>query len=111
MYRLINMLVNFGVTSDVDADEIKKTRILNLILLIATPLVVYFMMHNYINKLYPVAIANTVIFLRNIAFFYFNYKQKIYHARVIFSLIGTLTTSLSAVWFHNGMEYLLMVNM
>src|SRR6476469_8824200 len=111
MLRLLQSITHLGVTKESDEDEARKTRILNIVFLIGTPVVIYYLIKNYTEELFPLAAMNMVLLARNLLFFYFNYKQKIYHARIVLSLVGTVTTALSAVWFHNGMENFLLLNM
>jgi two-component system, sensor histidine kinase and response regulator len=111
MYRLLKMLVNIGVTNDVIAEEVRKTKILNIICIISTPVIVFYLFKNSLEGLYPVAAMNVFLLIRNLFFFYFNYKHKYYHARILLSLSGTISLSLGAIWFENGSEYYLLVNM
>lgn len=111
LLALIHRFANIGVHNGLDPVERKKTRVLNFVVLLAQ-------IHNFIFifiNLYERHYYNVVLLSLNMTggllFLVINYYRYVQTARIILSILSTISICLSAILFQNGNEYYLITNL
>lgn len=109
--RAIKNILNVGIHATLDPIELKKTRVLNLCVLLG-------MFHNLVFipiNLYEEHFWNVGLLILNftggLVFLLVNYYSYIQLARVILNVLSTASLCLSAIKFQNGNEYFLIANL
>lgn len=107
----IRNILDFGIHATLDPIELKKTRVLNLCVLLG-------MLHNLVFipiNLYEGHFWNVGLLLLNftggLIFLLINFYSYIQTARIILNLLSTASICLSAIKFQNGNEYFLITNL
>jgi two-component system sensor histidine kinase/response regulator len=111
MSTLLKRFLDMGVTDLLSFEEKKKIRLLNLGCMIALPILVTFFCINISQGLYLLALHNLFFILGNSFYLYINYKHRYQFARLLLSFISTVFFSFGAVYFQNGSEYFLLMNL
>ncbi|MFL9485269.1 sensor histidine kinase [Chitinophagaceae bacterium LWZ2-11] len=110
MKELLSHIVNLGIDDDTPFDEIKKTRLTNLIIFPAIPYAATFVIINLLQHRYGLALFCSVFVMEGLFILYINYKKKYLFARAIFVFCSIILFTLSALFYHNGAEYHLILN-
>lgn len=111
LLSFIQKIANIGVHNGLDPVEQKKTRVLNFVVLLGQ-------IHNFIFifiNLYEGHYYNVGLLSLNmiggLLFLVINYYRYVQVARIILSILSTISLCLSAVLFQNGNEYYLITNL
>ncbi len=109
--RAIKNLLDIGIHARLDPIELKKTRVLNLCVLLGLLSNVIFIPINIYEGHYwnvGLLLLNTIGIL---VFLLINYYQYIQTARLILNVLSTISICISAIKFQNGNEYFLITNL
>lgn len=111
LLSFIQRFANIGVHNDLDPVERKKTRVLNFVVLLGQ-------IHNFtfiFINLFEGHYYNVGLLSLNMAggllFLVINYYRYVQTARIILSILSTISLCLSAILFQNGNEYYLITNL
>ncbi len=109
--RAIRNLLDIGIHTTLDPIELKKTRVLNLCVLLG-------LLHNLVFipiNIYEGHYWNVGLLILNtsggLIFLLINYYKYIQTARLILNILATASLCLSAIKFQNGNEYFLIANL
>lgn len=109
--RAIRNLLDIGIHATLDPIELKKTRVLNLCVLLGILNNLVFIPINIYEEHYwnvGLLMLNTT---GGLIFLLINYYKYIQTARLILNLLSTASLCLSAIKFQNGNEYFLIANL
>ncbi len=109
--RAIRNILDFGIHATLDPIELKKTRVLNLCVLLGMLTNTIFIPINIYEGHY----WNVGLLLLNaigsLIFLLINYYKYIQTARLILNILSTISICISAIKFQNGNEYFLIANL
>ena len=107
---LLNRVINAGITSSLNFEERKRTRLINVMALIGLFLNLVFGLLNYSQQNWSLATVNSLFLLLSLLVLYFHSGYKYRYSIIIFPLF-TLLLIAGSFYHNNGMEYVLVVNM
>ncbi len=109
--RAIRSILDIGIHAELDPIELKKTRVLNLCVLLGMLTNTIFIPVNiYEGHYWNVGLLalNTI---GSLIFLLINYYKYIQTARLILNILSTISICISAIKFQNGNEYFLIANL
>lgn len=107
---LFQQAVNIGVQPGFEPGEVKRTRVLNLMVIVGQLLNVVFIFINLFEAHYlnaAILFANIVCGVIFLVTNYYHYTQA---ARILLTILSTFGLSITAILFQNGNEYYLIAN-
>ncbi len=107
----MNLIINIGVSPNLDIGERKRTRLLNVLVFAGQVINALFVTLNLFEGHYLNAGLLSLYILGSSLFFIINAYKYQQTARAILCLVSTISLSLHAILFRNGNEYYLLVNM
>lgn len=108
---LIQKLVNIGIHPELDPVELKRTRVLNFLVLLGQMHNLVFIVVNLAEGHYWNVGLLTLNITGGLLFLIINHYRYVQTARIILSILSAISISLSAVLFQNGNEYYLITNL
>lgn len=106
-----NRLINIGLDESHDFTERKKTMLLNIYGLIGIPACLYFLVENLVRGVYSLVFIDIILLLAASGFLIINSRfHKHQSIRVILITIISIALALSAIFFKNEGENLLLFN-
>lgn len=109
--RLFKKLLRLGVTPELDFLERKKIEVINLVMLVNSPVIAFFLVLNIINGAYILALLNLVSVLGNTMILVLHAYGKKREVRLIISFSFILIFGIESILFRNGTEYFLFTNL
>jgi len=103
-----NRILNIGVYPGMPFIEARRTKVLNLMSLPGVPFTAYFMVLNVFQGRFLLSLINLMTMCGSLAVFYFNKKQYYLSARLWLIIYNLILYTVSALYFHNGVEYFLL---
>jgi len=104
-------LLRLGVTPDLDYLERKKIEVINLVMLVNSPVIAVFLVLNFNNGTYLLALLNLISVLGNIMILALHHYGKKREVRLIISFSFLVIFSIESIFFRNGTEYFLFTNL
>lgn len=111
LLSFIQRFANIGVHNGLDPVEQKKTRVLNFVVLLAQVLNFVFIFINLFEGYYYNVGLLSLNMTGGLLFLVINYYRNVQIARIILSILSTISLCLSSVLFQNGNEYYLITNL
>lgn len=109
--QAIKNILSVGIHATLDPIELKKTRVLNLCVLLGMLHNLFFIPINLYEEHYWNAGLLVLNFTGGLIFLLINYYSYIQTARIILNILTTASICVSAIKFQNGNEYFLIVNL
>ncbi|MBL0883594.1 MAG: HAMP domain-containing histidine kinase [Chitinophagaceae bacterium] len=109
--KAIRNILDIGIHAKLDPIELKKTRVLNLCVLLGMLHNLVFIPINFHEGHFWNAVLLILNFMGGLIFLLINYYKYIQTARAILNLLSTASLCLSAIKFQNGNEYFLISNL
>jgi two-component system sensor histidine kinase/response regulator len=111
IYSFWVRIAGIGITDDLSFSEKKKTQLLNVVVASGIPINAIFGITNFFEGKLLLAGINLSLFLGGILILVINSRRKYLLARVIMTFIANLLFTASAVFYRNGTEHYLLVNL
>lgn len=112
MARLVpywRALLYMGVKEGASVKEVHRTLIINVILVVVTPLLFYFCCVNFLQHRYLLGALNTANLIIYLSLLWSNYRQRWFWTRIPLLIGLAIIFGLEALWFKNGGEYFLLM--
>lgn len=103
-----NRIINIGVYPGMPFIEARRTKVLNLMSLPGVPFTAYFLVLNICQGRFLLSLINLMTMCGSLAVFYFNKKRYYLSARVWLIVYNLVLYTVSALYFHNGVEFFLL---
>lgn len=107
---LFQRLLNLGVNPDLEFNENRKTRVLNLVGILGIISTFTFFLINILSANYMLASINLFTTFCSFSLLYFNYKKWYSTGYILVTVASTITFCISSLLFHNGIEFYLLLN-
>lgn len=107
---LLSWIANIGISDSISFYDRKKTQLINLAVGLGIPVNVFFAVKNAIDHRGMMAIINICLMLGGITILLINGYRKFFIGRTILFIMASLIFSTSAIFFRNGGEYFLLLN-
>ncbi|HEX8333548.1 MAG TPA: hypothetical protein VF622_13055, partial [Segetibacter sp.] len=103
-------IFNLGITDDLSGEEKKKTRLLNIVALAGFPICITFLIINIFQERPLLVIINLLLALGCLTILFINKEKKYLLGRFFLSIMSMIVFSVAALYYHNGAEYFLILN-
>lgn len=103
--------LHIGINPDLSFHDRKKTEVINILMFISIPLLVYFIVTNSIADRFYLVLLNTFNFLCAVATLILNGYRKYVAGRIIISVGFLVSFTLQAIFYRSGAEYFIIANL
>lgn len=103
-------IVSSGIHTDMPFDEVKRTRLINICILCCMPFSSCFSIVNFFQHRYLLSLICLMVFMGGLAIIYINNRKQFYLGRIILIIGSTLLFASSALFYRNGGEHFLLLN-
>lgn len=107
LWKYLATIQSTGVHADMSYLDIRKTKMLNQVVLVCIPLTLFFSVANFIEERPILALINFANFLTSSSVLLFHAYNRYITARFVLLCFNSLFFGLGAYFFHNGAEYFL----
>jgi len=106
-WKYLKTIETIGVHADMSYLDIRKTKMLNQVVLVCIPLTLFFSIANFIEDRPVLALINFANFLTSSSVLLLHAYNRYIAARYVLLCFNSLFFGLGAYFFHNGAEYFL----
>jgi len=103
-------IFNLGITDDLNGEERKKTRLLNIVAIACLPLCILFIIINVFEEKYLLVVVNVLLAIGCLIILLINKERRYLLGRLFLSIMSMIVFSAAAVLNQNGAEYFLILN-
>ena len=111
LVKLVNALLDTGVSDDISFRERKRLRTLNLVAVIYAPFTLFFIIANILNGHYAAAAVGVCSLLGNLFFILINHFKRFKVFVVVLAILSSFFFTFGGIAFQNGNEYYLIAHM
>ncbi|SJZ38588.1 Signal transduction histidine kinase [Sediminibacterium ginsengisoli] len=111
LVKLVNALLDAGVTDDISFRERKRIRTLNLVAIVYAPVTLFFIITNIINGHYAAAAIGGCSLAGNLFFILINHFRRFRVFVTVLAVLGSFFFTFGGIAFQNGNEYYLIAHM
>jgi signal transduction histidine kinase len=111
LLQKISRVFYLGVDDSMPFEEVQRTFLFNLFLMIGFPFIIPGIPINFSNGQYYLAYMNCALLVLYTAGVYFNIKRRYLWMRQVITVLATMVSMTGPVFFRNGTEYNMLINL
>ncbi len=109
--NIITRFLNIGVTQELSFNELQKTYLFNLFVLLAIPTIPVFLVLNILTAKYGLVILNCIQIILYSGSLFISLTRKGLQFRTIIIWLSSLVFFIGGYYYHNGNEFLMFANL
>lgn len=103
--------LNIGITPDLSFLDRKKTEVINILMLISIPLLLYFIVANFFANRFYLMLMNSFNLFCCVVILILNSYREYVAGRILISLGFLVSFTLQAIFYRSGAEYFIVANL